>query len=199
MLPVGALLGVVLEHVLASRCGGIAGGEAFQLRVRDAESGIGHTQRPEDPLLEVGVERFATDRFNQVAADIGRDRIVPGRAGGEEQRQLRQFLDARRQRLVLRAGPGLPRGAKHSGTAALHHPQLPVRGIDRVADVETIRQAALMGEDIPHAHRPLRRLRDEVRPGAGQPDAEPLPRRNELVHRVIQLESALFIEHHQRD
>ena len=60
--------------------------------------GIVHAERIEDAFLEELLERHPADLADEIADDVGGDRIVPGLAGREFQRDFGEVLDHRLQR-----------------------------------------------------------------------------------------------------
>ena len=78
------------RHQLACGRVHVALREARGLVLGDVEGGVDHAQRAQDALLQELLERHAGDLAHQVAEHVGRDRVVPGRAGRELQRQLGQ-------------------------------------------------------------------------------------------------------------
>ena len=78
------------------------------------ESGVGHCERAEDPLVEEAIERYAADHFTEVADQVGRDAVNPARAGINLKRQLASVERQRRQE-----GRAIPPGFAFAGIPGL--------------------------------------------------------------------------------
>ena len=129
------------------------------------------------------LERLAADLADEVADDVGGNRIIPGLAGRKLQRNLRQILDHRLQR------------ARLDDLADL---LFAVGGIHIGALLEAVGQPRGVPQQIHDQHRPRRRPGQEGRRGAGDEDAEILPFRDVFVDRLVERDAAFLEQHHER-
>ena len=134
--------------------------------------------------MQVLVERLAGEDFDQVGEHVGGDRVVPGVAGRELERQLRELLDH------------LPQAAADRRSADA---DLAVRGVHVGAFHEAIGQPRLVREQVADRHRPVDRPGEEVRVVAALEDPQIAPFGDELPDRVVELEVPLLVELHQGD
>ena len=86
-----------------------------------------------------------------------------------------------------------------AGLGAVAHGQLPVRRVDIGALHEAVGEAGGVAQQIAHGHGPRGGHGGEDGVVAAGEDAQVLPRRDELVHRIVELKAPLFVEHHEPD
>ena len=75
----------------------------------------------------------------------------------------------------------------------------PVHRVDGVRVMEAVREPRRVGEQVPDAHRLGRGLGDRRERGAALVDAHVGERRDQRADRILELERALFVEHHRGD
>ena len=184
-LAVQALRGVVDHLEAAVGLALVVGGEARHLRVRDDEAGVAHAERLEHVLLEVGVELLARDDLDEMADHVGGHGVVPARARRELQRQRGERVDHVGERVA--------------GLGAVAHGELPVRRVDVGALHEAVGEAGGVAQQIADGHGPRGGHGGEDGVVASGEDAQILPRRDELVHRIVELKAPFFVEHHEPD
>ena len=160
----------------------VAGGEAIQPVAGHSEEGIRHVQRVEDVVGKILVQRLAGQHLDQVAAHVGGQRVVPCGARRKLQRKAGQLVDQVFQRQA--------RVAVQS--------ELAVGRVNIGAAGEAVAEAGLMGQQIPNGHRALGGDGDEIRVDTGLVHLQVTPAGNVFVYRVVQQESPLLIELHQR-
>ena len=157
-------------------------GEAAGVLWRDRECGVGHAERIENRILQILIEPLAGNRLDQVAADVGRERVHPVLTGSITQWHFCELVDEARERLAL-------------GTV---YPGLAIGAIDRMIG-RAVSQAALMAKHVAHRHRTRGNSRLHRGALAGNPDLVIAPFRNKSRDRIIELEMPLLVEAHQRD
>ena len=149
------------------------------------ERGVGHAERPEDPLGEELVERLAGDDLDDPPEDVGRHRVQPLGAGLEGERQ---------------AGPGVAaRGEVHARRRAPLEAVGAVDLVDGVRVVEAVREPRRVRHQVPDPHRRRERRRERLLRRAAQVDPRVGERRDEARDGVVQLERALLPQQHRRD
>ena len=111
------------------------GDQALALGVTDLESGVGHAERGEQVIAQVGVEPLAADGLDRLADVIDVDAVFPARAGIGHQRQF--------QRVVLAGGDGGQAGFFQ----ILHHVAVP----------HIVAEAGGVGHEMAQRDRVLRR------------------------------------------
>ena len=122
---------------------------------------------------------LAGEALHQIAADVGGDAVVPARAGGELKRQLGQL---RRHRLEVDGRYIRP----------------PVERIHRMLIHEAVGEAGGVGEQMLDGHRRGRLLRRVAVGVSLREDFQIAPEVDGVRHRIVQLKTALLVEHHQR-
>ena len=143
-----------------------------------------HPERPGDFLRDVLVEVLIREYLHEVAEHVGRHAVVPLRAGRKLQRDLREIVDHSGERRARCAAADLRR--------AVHR-------IDRVCAEESVRQPRRVRQQILDGHRPRGRGRLIRLRIAAREHFQIAPLRDVLRDRVVQLERAFFVQHHQRD
>ncbi len=115
----------------------------------DEKVGVVHAERIEDALLDELLERHAADLADEIADHVGGDRIIPGLARREFQRDVGEILDHALQRA------GLFDLADLFGA---------IGGIDIAALLEAVGQPRRVAQQVHDQHRPRRRLGQEAGP-----------------------------------
>ena len=127
-------------------------------------------------------ERLAADLADQIADHVGGDRVIPGLARREFQRDLGQVLDHRLQRARL---------------CDLADLLLAIGGIDIGALLEAVGQARGVAQQVDDQHRPRRRPGQECRRRAGLEHAEVFPFRDVFVDGLVERDAAFLEQHHE--
>ena len=176
---VGAGGRVVHEGEGAVGAARVVGGEAGG--VADAEAGVAHAERLEDALVEERGEGLAGDDLHQAAEHVGGDGVVPLIAGLGQEGKGGEAGDHLGERAVV--------GLEIDGAGA-------VQRVHQGGLHEAVGQAGGVGE--------------EVTPGDGAPGGFQLQLQRvaadghghvrelgeEVADRVVELEQALLVEHH---
>jgi hypothetical protein len=141
------------------------------------KAGVGHAERREDVLAEVGLERLAADLLDRLAGPVDVDAVLPALAGVEHQR--------RPQRVV-------PDG-DDAGDAGLPHVAADVGVPDVVAEAGGVGQQVAQRDRPrrgaePRGARGVEALQDLRRPQLGQ----------HVGDRLVELQPALLDELHGR-
>ena len=156
--------------------------EAVDLVRRHVESGIDHSERTKDPLLQKVFKGHIGKHLHEIATDISRDTIIPGAAGMEPQRKICHPGD-----LLFQRG----------GLAAKD--RFTVHFVNWRVKVKAVTQARGMGEQVMDRHRRVRR--NEMLPHvtiAAQHLS--LSEGGDVsADGFRELELALLIQHHQGD
>ena len=176
--------GIILHIDTAGAVGLVATGEAMALPVADMKAGVDHAERLEQAIGEEIFELLARNDFDEPAADIGGDRIIPGVAGRKFERQFAQRSDHVGQR---------------AGLFDLADFFAAIGCIDVGAQLKTIGQPGGMAEQIDDLHRAFHRAGLETQlVGAGDKDTNVFPGGNVAMHGVFERDKAFFNQHHQR-
>ncbi len=179
---IAACVGVIDQRHSTVFTALIARGKSVPLFRRHKERRIPHIERRENSLAQEFVQRLAAQDLDEVAENIGRDRIIPVLARREIERQFGQNVDPFAERSV----------------EALELP-LPIGGIHRRAPLKAIGEARHVREKIPHRHRPRRSRGFEASETPAYEYAEIGECGNVFRHRIVELEASLLEERHESD
>ena len=122
-----------------SGSGHVERGEAVGLLVVAPERGVAHAERRADALLDELTERLTGHDLDDPTEHVGRHRVVPLRAGLEQQRDRRPHVARARE--------------IHSRGRSPLEPGLPVQVIDAVRVHEAVREARRVREQVVDRHR----------------------------------------------
>ena len=114
---------------------------------------------------------------------VGRDRVVPGRAGRELERQPAEGVDEGLEAFRLE-------GVDLAGA---------VGGVDAGAQLEAVGQARGVAQQVDDAHRRVDRPGDEGAGYARAVDGQVAPGRDPAVHGVVDRDPAFLDQHHEGD
>ena len=153
-------------------------------RLRHAEAGLRHPERPQHVLFLILVERLARNHLDDPPDHVDRVAVIPGRAGLVAERQLGQPRHERRQIRVALVETGL-----HVGL------------LDRRIAEEPVGQPSRMPHQVLHRHRRCGRHHlhpvDALR--VRNAHLHGLEFRQVSRHRVIHPEPARLDERQRRD
>ena len=133
--------------------------------------------------MEELVERLPGHDLDDPTEDVGRNPVVPLCSRLEGERERRPPVAA-----LGEIGP-LGRTPLEPGVA--------VQRIGDVLVVESVCEARCVRQQVPHPDRFDERIGDRFGGGTRAVDASVGERRDEVRHRVLQLEPALLVEHHR--
>ncbi len=151
-------------------------GQPLQLVFGHVEEGVVHAQGREDPRLEKGLQAHSRNPLHQHAQDIGGDAVVVAAAGLKAQ------------------GQGGQAGDEIGAAGAVDQVGIAIGLVDRVGGVPAIGQPCGVGHQVFNGDGPLGVYRLAI-----AEDFDFGEFRQVAVHRIVQVERPLFVQHHRGD